>query len=96
MGFQRLEHPDDLEKVRDSFHKALAGQPVSNHEYRIITKSGETRWICHSCSPVLMDGKVQVIVSIIKDITASKLVEQTLREAYDDMEKAYQLGRSLE
>jgi len=39
-----LYHPDDAPIVQEHVHQTIAGNATSG-EYRIITKSGETRWV---------------------------------------------------
>lgn len=74
-------HPDDFDFVLATLGKALKGESGSNIEYRVVTKTGDTRWISHSWSPVLADGKLQTVVSVIKDITESKRAQEAIREA---------------
>jgi len=80
-------HPDDLEVVNKTLSKALKGEKGSDLEYRIITKAGETRWISHSWSPILENGKVKLIVSIVRGITERKQLEDALR-ASEEMFRA--------
>ena len=79
-------HPDDLERVKECHSKALNGESGSNVEYRIQTKAGETRWICHSWSSVFTDDKLAMIVSIVRDITERKLAEQHIRASLEEKE----------
>jgi PAS domain S-box-containing protein len=74
-------HPDDLEMIRKSHYQALQGESGANIEYRIKTKSGETKWVSHSWSPIFSAGKLRLIVSIVRDITERKLAVETLRES---------------
>jgi PAS domain S-box-containing protein len=79
-------HPDDLEKVKAVHYDALRGGKGSNLEYRVITKTGETRWISHSWSPIIADNKVKLIVSVVRDITERKKVEETMFVQRDRLE----------
>jgi PAS domain S-box-containing protein len=88
-------HPDDLERITENYQRALQGNDGSDLEYRVITKTGQTKWVSHSWSPIFSDGKLQTIVSVIRDITERKEVEETLVKARDDMERAYQLQRQF-
>jgi PAS domain S-box-containing protein len=74
-------HPDDLERVKRIHQRALKGKKGSNYEYRIITKKNEIKWISHSWSPVYTDNKLQTLVSVIRDITEKKQVEDALKES---------------
>jgi PAS domain S-box-containing protein len=79
-------HPDDLVKVKEAHYRALRGESGSNYEYRIRTRIGAMKWVSHSWSPELRDGKVQTIVSIIRDITEQKNAEEEIKEALSRFE----------
>jgi PAS domain S-box-containing protein len=76
----KIFHPDDVKKVNETFSQALNGKHGSDFEYRIKTMDGETKWISHSWSPILKDGKLQMIVSSIRDITSRKKMEEKMEE----------------
>lgn len=91
----RVIHPDDLDFVRRINARALAGEPGSDAEYRVVRKDGQVRWVSHSWSPILSDGALQTVVSIVRDVTERRVAEQTLREAHSNLEKAYELQRQF-
>ncbi len=70
------------QRVMAARAEALRGGSVSgsNFEYRIITKSGQTKWISHSWSAIMDGDRVQMIVSIVRDITERKQSEEALRQ----------------
>ncbi|WP_235941991.1 PAS domain S-box protein [Pontibacter fetidus] len=70
-------HKDDLELLESRLlNEGLAGYRLK-HECRIITKSGETRWVMLRMSPKLnAEGKVIRLDSSVADITESKLAEE--------------------
>lgn len=70
-------YPKDQKKVNEAMINGFSGSPGSNLEYRIFTKNGELRWISHSWKPISKNGKIETIVSSIKDISNLK---QTQRE----------------
>lgn len=74
-------HPDDSAGLKKSFGGALRGKTGKDLEYRIYAKDGEIKWVSHSFSPVTADGKVQMIVSTVKDVTARKLAMAKLQES---------------
>lgn len=47
-------------------------------EYRIVTKSGEIRWISHICSPIFQEGKFLGRRASGRDITEKKKLEDQL------------------
>ena len=73
-------HPDDTKKVNETLSQALNDKHGSDLEYRIKTKNGETKWVSHSWSPMLKDGKLQIIVSSVRDITDRKKMEEKIAE----------------
>jgi PAS domain S-box-containing protein len=79
-------HPDDLENVNKTLSNALNGAKGSDFEYRVITKTGETRWVSHSWSPIIENGKVKLIVSVVRGITERKKMEVALKQERDMLE----------
>jgi PAS domain S-box-containing protein len=81
-------YPDDVEKAHTALSKSLQGISGSNLDYRIRTKNGEIRWISHSWSPIFAEGnKLKFIVSVIRNITESKISEQNLKAKIEELEK---------
>lgn len=81
-------HHEDVEKVHSTLSKALEGVPGTNLEYRVITKDGSVRWVSHSWAPVLnQDKKLKYVVSVVRNITNSKLAEQNLKMKIEELEK---------
>jgi PAS domain S-box-containing protein len=78
----QLFHPDDIPIVERIYTIARAGQPYVE-EFRIITKSGETRWLREYGQPE-WDAEHQRVVRLIaatQDITEAKRAEETIRES---------------
>lgn len=72
-------HPDDREMIRSFRSRRLARQEApSSYEVRIVTKTGETRWVDMRASTFQLDGK-QTILTTGLDITERKLADQGLR-----------------
>jgi len=74
-------HPDDASKVKQALEGALNGGSSSNMEYRVITKSGDVKWISHSWSTLISDGRLRMIVSVIRDVTEHRKMEAELIKA---------------
>lgn len=76
-----MVHPDDREKWLSHVHQADQNGQPSPFEYRIITKSGQTRWIAHTCRPIHDDSGVFIGVrGSNADVTERKRAEALLRE----------------
>ncbi|MGD0883511.1 MAG: PAS domain S-box protein [Thermodesulfovibrionales bacterium] len=71
-------HPEDLEKVEEMHRRALKGESGSTLEYRVITEAGRTKWVSHSWSPIIKGNELQMIVSVVRDITERKEAEYAL------------------
>jgi len=84
-------HPDDTKKVQHSLSRALQGEKGSNFEYRIVTKTGDVKWISHSWSPIFIENKIQSIISVIADITERKTTENKIKKLNDNL-----MRRSIE
>jgi PAS domain S-box-containing protein len=84
----KIFYPEDNEKVNAKISEAIKGISGSNFEYRIQTKTGEIIWISHSWTPIFTkDHKLKFVVSIIKNITASKIDEKNLKAKIEELEK---------
>ncbi len=76
-----IVHPEDDERTRQAMLSALAGSSGSNQEYRVTAKSGEVKWISHSWSPIMRNGRVSLVVSVVRDVTERRAAEAALQEA---------------
>lgn len=63
-------HPDDIERVRESMHRAVAeGRPI-REEYRINHRDGTVRWVMERGAGISgADGRLEAVEGIIIDIT---------------------------
>ena len=78
----KIIHPEDLEAVSRHVEDGLQSDQVMHVDFRIITRSGEERWISHFCQPVY--GKDQRYLgrrASNRDITRRKKLEEELRKA---------------
>lgn len=75
-----IVHSDDIEDYRK--HLAEFKSSVhENYQYRIITKSGEVRWLSHTCNPIHVEGKFLGRRGSIQDITGQRRLEEQLIQA---------------
>ncbi len=83
----------DKEKVNQHTHNTKLNDSALNLEFRIVTKSGDIRWISHSCSPILnSNGENLGRRGTNRDITESKLREEQLFESEFRFNKLYENG----
>ncbi len=71
---------EDKALVRESAIAMLKGQRSAPYEFRITTKSGETKWVMGTLSSIRYSGKRAALGNCI-DITEYKRVEEALRES---------------
>jgi PAS domain S-box-containing protein len=76
-------HPDDRERVVDTFARWIAGDDVSYHdvEFRIVQPDGQVRWI-NERGVLTRDerGAPALVSGISTDITVRKQAEEALHE----------------
>ncbi|WP_406657429.1 PAS domain S-box protein [Methanolobus sp. ZRKC2] len=79
-----IVHPSDLERFTTEPEKWAKGEENLSYEYRILTKSGEIRWVDER-SVVKRDneGSIEYIQGIIVDITERKNVQNFMHIASD-------------
>ena len=70
-------HPEDQQQIQSDFALALR-KNLEQREYRLLTKTGETRWCRISARPILENAKKSGVQGVLVDITASKLLEEQL------------------
>jgi PAS domain S-box-containing protein len=79
-GWDSIVHPDDLPRLQQALRALFGeGRPYEN-EYRIITKTGETRWL-HDRGRAVRDelGRPVRLYYAARDITGRKQAETELR-----------------
>jgi two-component system, sensor histidine kinase and response regulator len=76
----RAVHVDDLERVREVFLKAVAGQTLYECRYRIVRPDRQWRWV-HSVGEVerLPDGRAVRLVGLDQDVTADAQAQARLQ-----------------
>ncbi|WP_420546959.1 ATP-binding protein [Curvivirga sp.] len=83
-------HPDDRERYRENFIKALKSQQGYSLDVRILTMKGEERHIHELAEPIFDEktgGLTQMLVTI-QDVTRQKITEKQLINARIEAETA--------
>ncbi len=78
--FREFLYQEDLPHVMQQFQKVLSGH-IEPSEYRIVTKSGEIRWVRSSSRPILVGNRPIGLQGMLTDITERKRIEKALRDS---------------
>ncbi len=82
IGHQYLElvHPDDRARVQARLGAILAGENGPS-EFRMVSASGEVRWVRTFTRPIVVDGQVVELRGVLSDITDLKQQEVAVRRS---------------
>ncbi|MFC1836346.1 PAS domain S-box protein, partial [Thermodesulfobacteriota bacterium] len=84
--FSGAIHPEDLEMAEKIAAARMAGEPApSQYEVRIVTKSGETRWVENMVTTIRYRGRLTTVGNMA-DITDRKRMEEQLRASLKEKE----------
>jgi len=85
-GWSSLIYPDDMPLAIERMQKLMRGEKDVT-EFRIITKTGEIRWLLDHGLPVWdeNEGRVIRIYGAAQDITARKTAEEMMRHHTDEL-----------
>ena len=85
---EKIVHPDDRVFLSKHLMEEMESEDASIIEFRIITHSGNERWISHICQSVYGDdGRFLGRRASNRDVTEKKRGETALRKAHDELEK---------
>ena len=90
--FTRFIHPDDAPFVMEQARKKQIGEKgvTAHYSYRVITKSGKTKWIDQYSKTVLYQGRPADLVTIV-DITDRMEAEEAQRRLAAAVEQAAEM-----
>jgi transcriptional regulator with PAS, ATPase and Fis domain len=75
-----LIHREDLERLLESFRLAVRERKPFECEYRILTDTGETKWVFDKAQVLLQDSDKSVsIEGFMADFTVFKSIQEKLR-----------------
>lgn len=77
---EQLIFEADRPNYHSNFQKLIRGE-YEPAEYRIVTKSGDIRWMQSSSRAVIEDGKIVTVQGIVADIQVRKEAEEALRKS---------------
>ncbi|NPV03277.1 MAG: PAS domain S-box protein [Syntrophaceae bacterium] len=75
-----LIHPEDVATARRMAREMLLGKRMTAHEFRIVTRAGDVRWVMEAVTPITYSGRPAVFGHFM-DITDRKCMEEKLRES---------------
>ncbi|MBN2158416.1 MAG: PAS domain S-box protein [Spirochaetes bacterium] len=76
-----LLYPEDRKRIKGSFAKRVSEGSPDHNERRIVTKSGESRWVRVSGKAVMVDGVFKGVRGVLSDIDEKKRASEALRES---------------
>ncbi len=75
--FAEYAHPEDLDRMRQSFQHLLAGRDQTD-EYRFVTKAGQVRWGRTSSTPISEGSRVVGLQGVLADVTEAVRAKEAL------------------
>jgi PAS domain S-box-containing protein len=87
-------HPDDREKVRPLWRKAIGSGAVFHAFYRLLQPDGSYRW-CNGCGVPLLndDGSIREWIGTVADIDDQVRVKESLRRSEERLRLALETTR---
>jgi PAS domain S-box-containing protein len=80
-----IVHPEDKERHKQCAIDMLKGRRSSPHEFRIISRSGDTHWIMETVTPIVYKGRPAILGNSM-DITERKRAEEALEKREMELE----------
>ncbi len=81
MNAKSLIHPDDIERVAQSFANIISGDYGVANEYKMIKRDGTIIHVLINTSPIIKGDKPCGVRSCILDITQRKQAQERLRQS---------------
>ncbi|GAJ01659.1 unnamed protein product, partial [marine sediment metagenome] len=87
----RIIHPDDYPVIAQHINGEFKNKEALHADFRIISRSGEERWISHWCQPVYgNDGSWLGRRGSNRDITEQKRIEEILQASEERFRNIYE------
>jgi PAS domain S-box-containing protein len=93
-SFSQFIPPEDLDRVAQNLKELTSGELLGPNEYRVISASGEVRWIRLSSQPVIENDQVTGIRGVLTDISERVRAAEKREEAAAAAERE-RLARDL-
>jgi len=92
MSFLDLIHPDHKELVKRYAHTRQQGEYIHPYEFKLVTKSGETRWALASGGHTTYKGKTVGVITY-QDITDYKKSMESLKKSEAILARAQEIAQ---
>jgi two-component system cell cycle sensor histidine kinase/response regulator CckA len=73
--------PDSLEKAFSDMMKVFSGERIPLSQYEFISKDGARKFGEVSANPLIREGKSVAMISVARDITERKYIEDALKQS---------------
>jgi len=77
----KVLEPDSLEKAFSDMIKVFSGERIPLSQYEFISKDGTRKFGEVSAEPFIRDGKIVAMISVARDITERKSIEDALKQS---------------
>ena len=88
--FWLFVHPEDRNRVKKEVYEARRIGDTFTHQYRILTKTGQTRWIEERIQYDKEDSSICSEKGIVLDITDRKVLEIALQRSKNKYERIFE------
>jgi PAS domain S-box-containing protein len=78
--FKEFIYEEDLVRLGGNLQRLLVSGLTTDNEYRVVTKSGDVRWMRTSSQPTFEGGRIVGVQGVLSDITERKVAEQEMRQ----------------
>ncbi|WP_136716515.1 PAS domain S-box protein [Halorientalis salina] len=92
--YMNLIHDDDVDTVQTTVAEQSDGtrERFSHDPYRIVTDTGDVRWVTDNTKIIRTDGEVTHYLGYLIDITEQKQLEASLRESEQSLRELTEIG----
>jgi PAS domain S-box-containing protein len=86
---EEISHSEDRKLIGDHLKLEMESKEALSLDFRIITRSGEERWLAHVCQPVYsVDGSLLGRRATNRDITKRKHAEEEREKLVQELQDA--------
>lgn len=88
--FTEFVHPEDLADRIPQFRAILSGENSAT-EYRMVTKSGDIRWVRTAARPIIENSQIVGLHGILVDLTETKNAEEEKKKLQAQLQIAQKM-----